>query len=266
MIPTAMRWRAVSLVYMYSVPIGSVASVFGVSQRSIKRWLKFFNDYGTVTPQSTRAQRIRWQQTVFDFVDNYIKYNPCFYVEELQTELIQRFPEVTNFSLSTICRALKENLGLTRKKLEKRAKESQPHEREDFFHRLRAFYLYPEQLVFVDETSKDGRDAQRSMAWALRGQRAIVQVPFIRGSRVSALASFNCTGFLGRGMTDSTFTRGKFHEVFKTKILPKLNPWPLPNSIVILDNARIHIASGYGLTSRCHRYISSPLFSRIKSY
>lgn len=32
-----------------------------------------------------------------------------------------------------------------------------------------------------------------------------------------------------------------FQDAFVKKILPCLNPYPLPNSIVILDNARIHM-------------------------
>jgi len=40
---------------------------------------------------------------------------------------------------------------------------------------------------------------------------------------------------------DGTFTRSSFHEVFKSKILPLLNPWPLPRSIVVMDNANIHM-------------------------
>jgi transposase len=48
-------------------------------------------------------------------------------------------------------------------------------------------------------------------------------------------------GFISCGHTTGTFTRRKFHEVFATKIAPYLNPWPLPRSILILDNAKIHM-------------------------
>jgi transposase len=48
-------------------------------------------------------------------------------------------------------------------------------------------------------------------------------------------------GFITHGHTTGTFTRGKFHDVFATKIAPYLNPWPLPRSILILDNAKIHM-------------------------
>ncbi|OWZ06284.1 Transposase [Phytophthora megakarya] len=44
-------------------------------------------------------------------------------------------------------------------------------------------------------------------------------------------------GFVGWGDADETFMRISSHEVFKTKT-PFLNPWPLPRSIVVMDNSR----------------------------
>jgi transposase len=95
--------------------------------------------------------------------------------------------------------------------------------------------------VFLDETSKDGRSALRKYAWSSRGTPAIVELPFSRGKRVSALAAFNSKGFLAWEFTTDTFTRHSFHEAIVSKVLPCLNRWPLPNSIVIIDNARIHM-------------------------
>ena len=52
-------------------------------------------------------------------------------------------------------------------------------------------------------------------------------------------------GFLAWDFTEGTFNRERFHSVMIEKILPHLNPWPLPNSLVILDNARIHMFFSY---------------------
>ncbi|OWZ08709.1 Transposase, partial [Phytophthora megakarya] len=40
--------------------------------------------------------------------------------------------------------------------------------------------------------------------------------------------------------TEGAFTRGKFHEAFMKNVTPHLNSWPLPKSIVMMDNAKIH--------------------------
>ena len=55
------------------------------------------------------------------------------------------------------------------------------------------------------------------------------------------LAALDHHGFAAWASTEGTFTRSSFHNVFVTKVVPLLNPWPLPRSIVILDNAKIHM-------------------------
>lgn len=183
----------------------------------------------------------RWPKEVEDFARRYAETHPCFFLEELQDELKMEFPDLKNNSIPTICRALRHDIGLSRKVLTKRARESRPKEIADFKYRLNPLYLYPEQLVFVDETSKDARAAIRSHAWSPIGTPAVVNLPFARGKRVSALAAFNHSGFLAWGFTPDTFTRLTFHDTFVENILPHLNKWPLPNSIVVIDNARIHM-------------------------
>ncbi|DBA03056.1 TPA: hypothetical protein N0F65_003244 [Lagenidium giganteum] len=50
------------------------------------------------------------------------------------------------------------------------------------------------------------------------------------------------TGLIAWGSsTHRTFDRFRFHEVFQSRTAPMLNPWPLPRSIVGIDNAKIHM-------------------------
>jgi hypothetical protein len=162
-------------------------------------------------------------------------------MQELQEELVIQFPDLPNISLPTICRALRHDLNLSRKVLEKRARESIPAQILEYYNKLAPVYSYPEQLIFIDETSKDGRDCLRRHGWSRINQPAVVHQPFQRGCRVSALAAFDTSGFFAWACTDGTFTRQKFHDVFIKHICPHLQPWPMPRSIVILDNAKIHM-------------------------
>lgn len=130
---------------------------------------------------------------------------------------------------------------MTRKKITKQAWEAVPQERNDFVLRLQPFLMYPEQLVFMDETSKDGRSAFRLHAWSQHGLPAVVLLPFSRGKCVSVLAAFSYAGFSSWAYNTGTFTWQTFYEAFTTHILPSLNPFPMPNSIFILDNAEIHM-------------------------
>lgn len=164
--------------------------------------------------------------------------HPCVYIEELQTALL---PDFGAMSQSSALRALKHDLNLSRKVLQKRARKALPAEDDLFVSKLRCWYGDPAQLVFIDETSKDGRDSMRRYAWSARGTRAIVRVPFTRGKRISVFAACDVTGFVAWRTTRGTFSRLEFNHAFVSAVLPLLDPWPLPRSIVVLDNSKIHM-------------------------
>ena len=96
-------------------------------------------------------------------------------------------------------------------------------------------------MVFLDETSKDGRHAYRRYAWSKINTKAVVKLPFSRGKRRSILALLDHKGFVSWKTTEGTFTRTSFHAAILEIVIPKLNPWPLPRSILVMDNAKIHM-------------------------
>ena len=235
-----LRWRAVVLNYIYGISVPVIHRILGCGVSSIRRWIMQFNLTGTVDPKKRCPQR-HVTEEMSNFINEYVSIHPCFYIEELQIEIKELFPHWTYNSIPTLCRILKYDLKLTRKILTRRARESTPKEMQNYYNRLAPFYSYPDQLVFVDETSKDGRHSIRKFARSLKGTPAIVNLPTTRGKRVSVLAAMTTTGFKGYVTTEGTYDRQKFHEGFHQAILPCLNPWPLPNSIVIMDNAKIHM-------------------------
>ena len=235
------RWRIVSLIHIYDLEIEFLSELFGPNQRTIRRWYRMFKMDGTVREDMPALRASRWPAEVCTTVEKYVTGHPTFYIEELQVFLREKFPGLKNTSESTICRALNFDLQLSRKHLTKAAREAAPEEIKTYYDKLRAIYSYPEQLVFIDETSKDGRDAFRRYARSKKGTKAVVRLPFSRGNRVSVLAALDHKGFMAWKCTSGTFSRKRFHSAFSEKIVPHLNPWPLPRSIVIMDNAKIHM-------------------------
>ncbi|KAE9088571.1 hypothetical protein PF010_g19329, partial [Phytophthora fragariae] len=146
---------------------------------------------GNVLKGEPRARTSRWSPEVCTFVQLYVQTHPCFYFEELRLELQAHYKNTINVSDSTICRALRFDLNLTRKVLTKRARESVPRERREYAARLSPYYSGPDQLVFIDETSKDGRSVLRRYGWSTRNTPAQVSIPFSRGKRVSILAAMD---------------------------------------------------------------------------
>ncbi|OWZ06684.1 Transposase [Phytophthora megakarya] len=151
-----------------------VACVIGVSVWSIERWHGLFKSKGSVLPEDGKNQSARYPKDAIEFVEDYIRAHPCFYLDELQEAVEEQFGSTLNNSTPTLCRLLKFDLKSTRKILTKRTRESMLAEVEEFYRKLRPFYSGPDQLVFIDETSKDGRDALRKYAWSRRGTSAIV--------------------------------------------------------------------------------------------
>ncbi|ETV74926.1 hypothetical protein H257_10549 [Aphanomyces astaci] len=190
MISVDMRWRCVVLVQVYGIDIEVVMLVLGLSYRSVARFNEMFSSTGYVDGKARRATTLRWPDTVNAWVNDYAIAHPCFYIEELQEAIQLQFPSLKNVSPSTICRALMHDLGLTRKVLERRALEAADFELQDYYVRLKCFY------------SQDGRDAVRKFAWSRRNTKAIVDLPFSRGERVSALAAFTTSGFLAWDYVD----------------------------------------------------------------
>ena len=243
-----LKIRAIVLHYIYSMSQTTVCKILGCSPRSIRRWYLCFKETGSTDPETAPTEKkVRWSSELLAHVTKYIKDFPMFYIEELQDEIKAKFPQEPH-SAATVSRALRFNLGLSRKIMERRARESSRQERQIFFTKLAVIYSYPEQLMFLDETSKDGRSCWRRYGWSRRGEKCFTTLPYTRGKRVSILAALDCTGFIAYDHTEDTFTRRKFHDSFVKHILPLVQPWPLPRSIVILDNARIHM---YPELERC---------------
>ncbi|KAG6954264.1 hypothetical protein JG688_00012450 [Phytophthora aleatoria] len=115
------------------------------------------------------------------------------------------FPDLPNVSTSTICRVLNFDLQLSRKVLSKVAREVVPAEIEAFRAKLRPIYSYAEQLVFLDESAKDGRHAYRRFRWSRRSTKAVVKLPFRIGKRLSIMAALVENGFFGGDWTEGTF-------------------------------------------------------------
>ncbi|KAG6948965.1 hypothetical protein JG687_00015160 [Phytophthora cactorum] len=130
-------------------------------------------------------------------------------------------------------------MSLSRKVLTKAARESVSQEVHAYTVKLEAMYSYSEQLFFIDEISKDGRHSYRKYAWSKRNTKTVVRLPFGRGKRLSILAALDHSGFVAWNYTEGTYTRNSFHRAFVEKVLPMLNPWP--RSIVVMDNANIHM-------------------------
>jgi transposase len=79
--------------------------------------------------------------------------------------------------------------------------------------------------------------------WALRGERATKYEFFHRGSKYSILPALSLDGILHLEVVENAVTGDIFCQ-FIEGLLPCMNEWPLPHSVLVVDNAAIHKVAG----------------------
>ena len=100
-------------------------------------------------------------------------------------------------------------------------------------------HFRPEQLVFADESHFNRLTLRRPYAWSIRGEHAHQCEFFLRGSKYSILPALSLNGILHLEVLDKAITGDDFRR-FVQGLLPHMNQWPLPNSVLVIDNASIH--------------------------
>jgi hypothetical protein len=121
-----------------------------------------------------------------------------------------------------------------------------------------------EQLIFIDETSKDERSVSHLYGYSYKNSIAIKKVVLIRGKRYTILPALTVDGFIAADIMEGSCDKDKFQTFILTQVviiyyrkllsfnkenylfindyfkLPHMNPYPGKNSVIIMDNARIH--------------------------
>ena len=171
-----------------------VISVLGISARSFWRWRHNLRVHGSVTvPRSYKQGRPRYL-TATASADLYNLLNDCpsLYLDEIQHWLIVAHDVAmarTTLHYNLI------DLGLSYKKLRKAAAQRDEVAREAFRQYAAANWV-ANQLVFVDETSKDNRTIYSHFGRAVSGERAVSHEPFNRGTRYSLVAALSLDGYM----------------------------------------------------------------------
>ena len=100
-----------------------------------------------------------------------------------------------------------------------------------------------EQLVFADESHFNRLTLRRPYAWSKCGERASRHELQFRGAKYSILLALSLDGILHLEVVENAVTGDVFRR-FIEGLLPRMNKWPLPNSVLVIDNASIHKVAG----------------------
>ena len=143
-----------------------------------------------------------------------MRANPDTFLDEfLHLLKTNRFISV---HYTTIHRAL-EHSGISRKKLSRITSERDEDARAEFM--LRMARYSPEELAFIDETSKDERTVSRRYGRSRRGSRAVKKAPFVRGRRTSTEAVLSLDGIVASSVLEGSMTKEKFLEFLELVVV-----------------------------------------------
>ena len=142
---------------------------------------------------------------------------------------------------------------LTFRKVDRRAIEQSEDARAAYTFHM-SFEYCVEQLVFVDESSCD-RWLSRMYGHAVRGHRVTRKSVFVRGKRYllcqlfsnatniafrySVLPAISLDGILDVKILEGSFDSDSFAR-FIDGLLYHMNPFPGPNSVIVMDKCCIH--------------------------
>jgi len=231
--------RGAILNMAHSLDVDNICKYTGCKKRTVQRILEDYRKKGSVIRehmrQETRGAKRRLTTGDIRFIRGIVRHSPDVYLDEIRELIEERCG--TEVSELTIWRTLR-RCGFTMKKLTREALERSAAKRSSFRYTWGTKYT-PQQTVFVDESSFDRRTSIRNRAWALSGQRAIRKCFFVRGRRYSLLPALSLDGILHAKVVEGSFTAARFRD-FIEGLLDHMQPFPNNNSVIVMDNARIH--------------------------
>jgi transposase len=196
--------------------LDDILNCCGFSERTWYRILKLWRETGDVVGLDTS---FRGRLRLLDYEDlqyllRLIHQNPDYFLDELCYLLkTNRFISV---NYPTIYREL-ERAGVSRKRLKRIAAERNENQRADFIRRMAQYT--PEEVLFMDEMSKDERTVGRRYGRSKKGNRALKKQPFVRGRRTSTEATLTLDGIIAVTAVEGSMTKVMFLDYLEFNVV-----------------------------------------------
>ncbi len=229
-----------------SMAIRGACQILECSQASVYNWLGKYRRHESLCPATHRSPRYTELRKNLHFEwlkDHVFSIQSSLYLIEIQTLLFQQFGAY--YTKPVISKKLA-TLGLSRKILQRFPGQQDDEFRAEFRFMLRAEadggQYNARQLVFVDETHCNQEAYLRKYGWSMIGEPAFIYTTNynIHGTRaVSGIAALALDGVLSVSIRDIV-DQDVFLLALQYDILPLMQPWPEPRSVLILDNASVH--------------------------
>ena len=235
------RERVLSLYILFGpLCIPLINEIFHVSERTVFNWVAALRDRNQTAPARHRTPK-GWSSIPpehFQFAINALNQYPLLFHYEI-SQVIHMHTGIT-YSNDQVRHAL-DDAGYTRKVLEFQAKEQFEPLRQIFKAAIAQHSAH--QLVFVDESHASPEALRRKYGYAIHNRPAFMKINNVahgEGPAVSAICSLSLDGMKTIRIVRENVNGDAFIQCLQEDILPTMNAFPLPRSVLILDNASVH--------------------------
>ncbi|KAJ7723041.1 hypothetical protein B0H16DRAFT_1334353 [Mycena metata] len=195
--------------------IKDICYAFHVSPRSLYRWRETFDEFGKVTkpPSPLRGRERIISLAALNAAKEIFFHDPSVMLDELMWYLAIHHDIVISKSAlqATLVRA-----GLTRKMLQKIAVERDEMGRQDY------------RDCIHDPQNFSGT-----------GMEFYIH-QFIRDERYTLTAAMSTQGYIATRIVEGSMDAYDFFDFIIEDVLPQMKPYPDTQSVLVLDNCRIH--------------------------
>ena len=204
-----MKQRALYLLLEEGWEIDRVATTLGVHAKSIKRWEHNYEIHGSVNPPTPqRGQRRLLSSAIAEELQEMLIESPLLLLDKIGEWLAIYHDQP--ISTTALYDNLKD-LRLTYKRLKRIAAEQDDAYRANWLHNMTSNYT-ADQLVFLDESSKNDHAILRRYGWAIKGQHAIENVSLNRGIRYSILPALTVDGYIAVRVVEGSINGAEFFD------------------------------------------------------
>ncbi|EHS64526.1 uncharacterized protein PGTG_22314 [Puccinia graminis f. sp. tritici CRL 75-36-700-3] len=213
---------------------------FQISKQSFNRWREHYEQTRRVIRNPEEYERLGRPRTLTSedctFMLQLVRNEPGLFLDEIREKVYDATG--TLLSVEAVHENLVNNLLITLKKAE--TLNSRKCLLKKYRYVARMSFYPANYLVFTDESAICDRALLRTHSRSPCGTPAARYIIRQNPERFSILPAISINGIIALKVRDDTYTGIKFEHFLKWTLLPRMNKYPSPNSVLVCDNARIH--------------------------
>ncbi|OAV99806.1 hypothetical protein PTTG_25301 [Puccinia triticina 1-1 BBBD Race 1] len=221
------------LAQSYSRPSICEALGFSISRQSVDRWMQIYNATQRVIRDPSEYEK-RGPTRLLTTEDR------VFIKELIRCEpgLAFMMKPTTLLSLATLHRNLVKDMEITLKKANTVNVRKSLVAKNIFVESMAT--VPADYLVFTDESSICSKDLLRNFSRSTKGDQADRSIIDPNATQFTLIPAIGFNGLLALTVTNQNVKGRNFAHFLKYALLPQMNRYPDINSVLVLDNARIH--------------------------